>query len=356
MKKNIAIIGIVGVPANYGGFETLVDNLLDFLKEFKITVYCSSKNYALRPKYYKSASLEYIQINANGYKSVLYDSYSILKSYRGFDSILILGVSGAICLPLLKLINPKIQIICNLDGLEWKRNKWSRLAKIFLKFSEYVAVKFSDKIIADNIGIKDYVQRTYNINSYLIPYGAKKNNLEKFPLLKKLGLDSIDYALKVCRVEPENNLEIILKTFSKLKNENLVIVGNWSSSNFGKKLKNKYSCYNNIFLLDPIYNKDNLDQIRLKCKVYIHGHSAGGTNPSLVEAIALNLFIISYDINFNRYTLDNLGLYFKNESDLKEIILSSEKFNLKEYKTKLSKLFNKNYKWEKIANSYKQLF
>ncbi|MEM8892743.1 MAG: DUF1972 domain-containing protein, partial [Bacteroidota bacterium] len=147
--KKLAIIGTVGLPAKYGGFETLAHHLvLNWKNTFKTSVYCCAKNYPRnsRPESWKGARLIYLPCNANGWQSVLYDMMSILHAMLYTDILLILGVSGAIILPLIRLISKK-RIIINIDGQEWKRPKWSKWAKAFLKFSEKLAVRYSDEVI-----------------------------------------------------------------------------------------------------------------------------------------------------------------------------------------------------------------
>lgn len=187
-KKTIAIIGSVGVPANYGGFESLIENLLDFnSNNFEYTVFCSGRSYSERIKMYKNAKLRYVNLEANGFSSILYDGISLLKCIGNqYDIILILGVSGAIFMPILK---PFIRatLICNIDGIEWKRGKWSPLIKKFLKFSESVAVKYSDVIITDNKGIADYVNSHYNKNTVTIAYGASIDRNHSNTLLKSMA-------------------------------------------------------------------------------------------------------------------------------------------------------------------------
>lgn len=170
-NKKISIIGTVGIPAKYGGFETLVENLTHYCaKSFDMTVYCSMKAYDNKPDTYNNAKLEYIDFNANGAHSVLYDIASLLKA-RDSDVLLILGVSGCTFLPILKnFCNSKI--IVNIDGLEWKRDKWGKFAKFFLRFSEQVAVTYADVVVVDNKIIQDYVKNTYAKASTLIAYGA----------------------------------------------------------------------------------------------------------------------------------------------------------------------------------------
>ena len=161
MTDRVAIVGIVGVPGNYGGFETMVDNLVDAEKT-EFTVYCSSYNYKDQIKNYKNAKLVYIRIKANGVSSILYDIFSILHAViSGHKTILILGVSGAILIPFIRILPLKIRIITNIDGIEWKRDKWNSAAKFFLKFSEKLAVNYSSIVIADNDAIGEYIKNDY---------------------------------------------------------------------------------------------------------------------------------------------------------------------------------------------------
>ena len=170
--KKIAIIGIAGIPANYGGFETLVDYITkDLNQNFNITVYCSTKSYPNKLITYNDCKLHYINLKANGIQSILYDIRSIFHAIKYADILLILGVSGCVILPLIKLISKK-KIIVNIDGLEWKRQKWNGLAKRFLKLSERFAVKVSDAVIGDNKFIQDYIGQKYGKKAHLIAYGG----------------------------------------------------------------------------------------------------------------------------------------------------------------------------------------
>lgn len=353
----IAIIGTVGVPASYGGFETLIENLLDFnTKNFQYTVFCSSKSYTDRPNEYKNARLEYLSLKANGISSIFYDGLSLYKCLKAqYDIILILGVSGAIFLPFIKPLL-KSKLLCNIDGIEWKRNKWNIFTKTFLKVSELLAVKFSDIIITDNQGISEYVKLRYQIKSTTIAYGAEPEYNFSDGALSDYNLVKKEYFFKVCRIEPENNIELILQTFSLLKTHKIVIVGNWNNSSFGRRMKETYRTFSNIILIEPIYDKTILNELRGNCKAYIHGHSAGGTNPSLVEAMGLRLPIIAYDVSFNRYTLNNEGTYFKNSEDLRNKIIQFYSRDNSLDVTKIHKVFLEKYSQEKISEDYAQLF
>lgn len=347
--KKISIIGTVGIPSKYGGFETLTEYLTKKLSnQYEITVFCSAKNYCEKIDNYNGANLEYINLNANGIQSIPYDIISIFKSLRFADTLLVLGVSGCIVLPFLKFFTKK-KIIVNIDGLEWRRQKWSSNAKKFLKFSEKLAVKYSDIVISDNKIIQDYVMNEYGVISELIAYGGdhvtkeiiSDELLKNYPFLKE------KYVFKVCRIEPENNIHLILKAFSEYNSLNLIIIGNWSNSEYGKNLKDFYSKFKNLYLLN---------QIRSNCYIYMHGHSAGGTNPSLVEAMYLRLPIFAYGVEYNRETTHNKAKYFNNESELLELLKNVDSKKLYEIAKDMEQIAREKYNWEKISSSYSSLF
>ena len=156
--KKVSIVGSVGLPPRYGGWETLVDQLTKALNGmFDFTVYCSAKKYDERLDSFNGAKLVYVDFDANGIQSIIYDFESMLRSIRTADVLLILGVSGCIFLPIISLLS-SAKLIVNIDGLEWKRDKWGKFAKWFLKISESVAVRFANVVVADNQAISDYVR------------------------------------------------------------------------------------------------------------------------------------------------------------------------------------------------------
>jgi glycosyltransferase involved in cell wall biosynthesis len=358
MSRQIAIIGTVGLPAKYGGFETLVEYLTKELsKKYEIIVYCSSRAYNEKLQAHNGATLKYINLKANGIQSVPYDVLSIVQSCRVVDTLLILGVSGCIALPMVRWFSSS-KIIVNIDGLEWRREKWNKYAKWFLKFSEKLAVSYSDVIITDNKVIQDYVQSEYGVKSELIAYGSDHAEKEKIDLnlLSKYPFLDNKYAFSVCRIEPENNIHVILEAAQQLEIFPLVIIGNWNASHYGSELKQQYMNYDHIHLVDPIYDQKKLDMIRSNCYVYLHGHSAGGTNPSLVEAMNLGLPIIAYGANYNKETTDNKALYFDNSSELKELLSGVAKDELRYVAERMREIAKKKYTWKNISNSYESLF
>ena len=358
--KKIAIIGTVGLPAKYGGFETLTSHLVKQLSStYDFTVYCSGKKYKKEERLssFEGATLEYINLEANGIQSIPYDTLSILKAIRYNDILLVLGVAGAWIFPLIRLFTNK-KIIVSIDGIEWKRDKWSLPAKLYLWWAEKMAVKFSHIDISDNESIQDYTAMRYKTLSRVVEYGANhtvsvspnEKDFEKYPFLQN------EYAVKVCRIEPENNVHLVLEAFKKHTSKTLVIVGNWENSPYGKKLRETYNSCANIYLLDPIYNQREIDLIRGNAHLYIHGHSAGGTNPSLVEAMYLGLPVISYNVSYNKTTTEGKAIYFDTTEDLVTILEKMNPEVAHQLKLTMKSIANRRYTWELIAKKYEQLF
>ena len=360
--KKVAIIGTVGVPACYGGYETLVENLLTYKQntDIKYQVYCSSKTYKYeRPKTYKGAYLKYLPLKANGTQAVIYDSLSLIHAYFTCDIILSLGTVGCFILPILKLFSKK-KIIINLDGLDNKREKFKSFTQKMIGAARWLAAKYATICISDNQGIKDYAKNVYKRDSVLIEYGGDnaKKIVDDDKLKNVYNLLPRSYCFKVARIEPENNIETILEAFSHMPNEQLVIVGNWNRSEFGRNMRIKYKDSYNIRMLDPIYKPQEINLLRSNCKLYIHGHSAGGTNPSLVEAMNLGLCIIAYDVVYNRETTEHKAVYFNGIESLVHSVstLSGNIVLQTAIRTEMAEIASRRYTWELICHKYEQLF
>lgn len=347
----IAVIGTVGIPACYGGFESLVENLTkNSSNKIEYTVFCSSKDYNNKLSFYNNAKLIYLPLRANGVQSIPYDILSLLKCLRiKPDVVLILGVSGCVFLPLFKLFS-RSKVVTNIDGLEWKRNKWGQCTRQFLKWSESLAAKFSDVVITDNQAISDYVLKEYAVKSQTIAYGGDH-------AIRHLSAESTQeiFDLGLCRIEPENNVVMILEAFSKSKRK-LKFVGNWQASEFGRILKKQYSIHDNIELLEPIYDLDRLYQLRIQCSRYIHGHSAGGTNPSLVEMMHFGIPIFAFDCSFNRYSTDDKAHYFNSIEELSRLMNSTNNDELKKNALAMKDIALKRYTWSKITENYESIY
>lgn len=356
----VSIVGTVGVPANYGGFETLVEQLVrhNHSEDLQYAVYCSSRSYNDERWVYHGAKTEYIGLNANGIQSIPYDIVSLIKASRRSDVILILGVSGCSFLPLFRLFSKK-KLIINIDGLEHRRDKWNKWIRRFLKFSEKQAVKYGDIIVTDNKGITDYVKSEYGKDSELIAYGGDHvltdvdTSFEE-KVLMDYGLKRKAYSLAICRIEPENNVHTILEAFEKARKK-LVFIGNWQKSEYGKSLAEKYKDSEYIWITPAIYDLNILNVIRNNCSIYLHGHSAGGTNPSLVEAMFFKVPILAFDCIYNRESTEGKASYFKSADDLIQKLTASE-VDLTRNAENMYEIADRRYRWETIARLYENLY
>lgn len=356
----VAIIGTVGVPANYGGFETLVEQLVrhNQSEDLQYAVYCSKRSYNDERWVYHGAKTVYVGFNANGMQSIPYDILSLIKASRKSDVVLVLGVSGCAFLPVYRLFSKK-KLVINIDGLEHRRDKWNKWVRKFLKFSEKQAVKYGDVIVTDNKGITDYVQEEYGKSSELIAYGGDHvlmdvTEEEQDSILKEYELKKNSYSLGICRIEPENNVHTILEAYEKSPDKQLVFIGNWQKSEYGRNLFEKYKDCPHIELLSAVYDLKKLYALRNNCSLYIHGHSAGGTNPSLVEAMFFAKPIIAFDCVYNRESTENKASYFKNSKELISILNNSpEKLTSG---SDMLEIARRRYTWATIARQYESLY
>lgn len=355
-SQRIALIGTAGVPGRYGGFETLAHHLVEHLgQDHRLTVYCSSKLYRDKAKRgaWKGAHRIFLPLKANGWQSIVYDVLSILHAAIFCDVLMVFGVSGAIALPFVRLFS-KRKVVVHIDGLEWKRPKWAGWARKFLKWSEKIALRYSDAHVADNPAIQRYTFQQYGKEGWMIPYGGD----HAFPV-KAHAEDHLTYpflahafVFSVCRIEPENNIGMILQAFSQMPNRKLILVGNWEASAYGRKLRGQYKGFPNLRLLDPIYSPEHLNLLRSNCLAYVHGHSAGGTNPSLVEAMHLGLPVMAFDVVFNRETTSDQAFFFEDAAALVDLLKNLRLNDFHSCGRKMQALAAEKYTWKRIAEVY----
>lgn len=353
----IAILGTRGIPNYHGGFEQFAEFFSVFLQQkgIDVSVYCSSLH-PFKENKFKEVNRIVCQdfedkIGAAG--QFLYDFNCIMDSRkRNFDIILQLGYTSS---SIWSFLFPKNTIIItNMDGLEWKRTKYNSTVQRFLKFAEKLAVKHSDYLISDSIGIQEFIKDKYKKESQYIAYGATLFETPDFEKIKSIVEKPHAYDLLIARMEPENNVETIIKGHLKKQSfRKLVLVGNQEGTNFGKYLYQKYSSNDSIVFLGSIYDMTILDNLRYYSNLYFHGHSVGGTNPSLLEAMASNCCIVAHDNIFNKSILNQDAFYFKDEHQIAEhlFINKTQTEILSKTENNINKIFNL-YDWDKINNTY----
>ncbi len=356
-SQKAAILGTVGVPGSYGGFETLAENLVAFHEasgsSLELGVYCSTKAFPDKPAQYRGAALHYVPLDANGVQSIAYDIIGLLDAWRrGYDSVLVLGVSGAAVLPLLRRIC-RMRIIMNVDGIEWKREKWQGLAKLYLRYAERAAVKASHVVIADNQAIADYLLQTYGCEAVVLSYGGD-HALEAAGAVGEGGKLPANYALGLCRIEPENNVAMILEAFAN-SDMPLAFVGNWDKSAYGRALKERYADHSSILIHDPVYDPARLRALRDGASLYVHGHSAGGTNPALVEMMHFGIPVAAHGCAFNRYTTEEKAMYFTSAEELREVLANITDDEGRSIGRDMAEIARRRYTWAEIGRAYLDL-
>lgn len=361
MIKNLYILGTRGIPAKHGGFETFVEKLSLYLinKGWKVTVYCQcSKRKKQKYTKWKKINLVNIYTKKNtSFSTILFDLRSILHSSNKNGLFLILGYNTAIFNSILKF--KKKTTLINMDGIEWRRDKWNFLIKLWFYLNEYLAIKFNDFYIADNPHIKKYLTSKYKIkNINMIPYGSDTEYKKNEKILKKFDLKKKKYSILIARPEPENSIFLIIKTFAKFKrNHKLLILGSYDFKNNPYHKKIFRVANEEIIFAGSIYDKNTVDTLRDNSLFYIHGHKVGGTNPALVEAMSKNCHIIAYNNLYNRWVLNNNGFYFKNEKSLEncfQVIFKKNK-KISNIKKKIQKRFFNNFKWKQVLIQYENL-
>jgi glycosyltransferase involved in cell wall biosynthesis len=352
---DVSIVGTVGLPARYGGFETLAEQLSHRLQDnLRVQVFCTTKGRTDGcPAKYQNTDLQYVSWDANGWQSIPYDFVSLWRAAPKSKALLILGVSGCLLLPVIRWRSPKTKLVVNIDGLEWCREKWGPLARWMLRMSEKAAVKYADIVVADNQGIKDQVQAAYGKSAALIAYGGDQvAQVVPAGCVVDTRFAAGDYFLAICRIEPENNIESILDAFAAVPQQHIVVVGNWAGSEFARRTRAKYGNYTNIELKDAIYDQGRLAALRAGAKACVHGHSAGGTNPSLVEAMSFGMAVLAYDVNYNRFTTANKACYWVGSTELATLITELSDRQLNDNARAMHQLAQEHYTWDKIVAAY----
>lgn len=365
----IAFISVRGIPNNYGGFEQFAEQISVRLaaRGHEIIVY-SPHYHEYKENKYKGVRIKYIYSSepwmGNSVGSFFYDFLSLkdaLKKEKP-DIIYVAGYTSIIPAYIwYDVKNMKTPIvITNMDGLEYKRTKFNRLARVFLSWEERMAVKHSRCLIADNAGIRDYYKSKYGKESALltygadIPYGYDKRHIADF------GLEADEYFLLVARMEPENNVAMAINGYLESKwhhRKPLIIVGR-PNTPYGKKLVARYGKETAVRFIGGIYDKNKLNSLRHFSFAYFHGHSVGGTNPSLLEAMACGCFILAHDNVFNKAVLMENTYYYTDEqsvvailNDMNEVIAEKERFT-----TRNLHIIREQYSWEKLTDAYEEYF
>lgn len=383
--KDVFIVGSKGIPANYGGFETFVDNLVtrQVNPKIKYHVSCMTFDKSVKNYDYNGAECQEIYVpNIGGAKAILYDLRSLdwaldtIKERNlkdGIIYILACRIGPFLHKYIKKFHNHGFKVWVNPDGHEWKRAKWSAPVRKYWKVSEKLMVKNADFLICDSKSIEEYIHedyKKYNPQTTFIAYGAditpstlKQDDKKVVAWFNKHDVKLNEYFLIVGRFVPENNYETMIKEFMKSKvNKDLVIITNVEKNAFYNSLKEETHFENDkrIKFVGTVYDAELLKFIRENALGYLHGHSVGGTNPSLLEALGSTKINLLYNVGFNKEVGEDSSLYWS----LEDGSLANKLNEVEEISTEKEENFGKlakqqiidNYSWEKIVNDYEEQF
>ncbi len=358
----ISFIGSRGIPANYGGFETFVEEVaVSLSKNYNVIVVCdiNQKKQLNGIEEYKGVKLIYSRYSKADHTIRFYLD-SMIKVWSS-DIIYSCGVGNAFFLFIPFLLSKKF--VTNPDGIGWERAKWSRYGKKILKFMFYLSAKLSPYIITDSFGVEQIFRNKFKRSKRIttIEYGAYVNetigdNSRKVnQILEKYNLTSNKYHLVVSRLEPENNIDLIIRGYIKKSHLfPLVIVGNITSTDYVSSLVEFRS--SKIIFLGGIYNKFELEVVRSNAFSYFHGHSVGGTNPSLLEAMASKNICVCHDNEFNKAVIEGAGFYFNNEQEVSDILIDIENNDYLDFREAVFEKVNNYFNWQNIVGLYSAYF
>ena len=360
MSLRIGILGTRGVPNEYGGFEQFAAYLSKGLVEkgHAVTVY-DPHNHSYKQNEWNGVHIvhcfdpEFLLGTAGQF---IYDLNCIIDARRRkFDILLILGYTSS---SIWGRWFPKESIVVtNMDGMEWKRAKYSNWSQRYLFYAEKLAVKFSDFCIADSLAIQQYLDKKYKIQTKYISYGAEIIQEENRGTLSAYGVTEYDYFMVMARMEPENNVETILAGICSVKDhQKILVIGNTDNA-YGRNLVKKFGNDVNVLFTGSIHDAVTLHTLKTYSLLYFHGHSVGGTNPSLLEAMASGALICAHDNLFNRAVLGEAAFYFSSAKDVSETVMhiSRNADTAKMIKKNLEKI-KQEHSWDTIITAYEQFF
>ncbi len=360
-NKEIILLGIRGIPASHGGFETFAEYLSLYLvaRGWSVTVYCQEDGAgSIYYSEWEGVKRIHIPVKSTGpLGTIIFDFKSVMHSLRYNGVFLTLGYNTAIFNVLHRVFLKKN--IINMDGIEWKRKKWGFAARTWFWLNERIGCWTGNVLVADHPEIENHLARRVSRDKItMIPYGGKQIETANVSLLSRFEIEKNSYALVVARPEPENSILEIVQAFSRSKRGGkLVVLGNYEPDSNSYHQKILESASNQVLFPGAIYESATVDALRFFCRFYVHGHQVGGTNPSLVEALGAGNAVLAHDNKFNRWVVKDGAIYFNDIDSASNAF--SHLFNDNEIIAKLRSVSRKNFKsnfqWDNILKQYESL-
>jgi len=357
-RPRVAILGCRGIPSQYGGFEIAAERIAEGLLRngIDVTVACRSDQ-EYQDSSYNGLALDFIEHPSGVFGTLVYDLWSIYRAIkRKDDVILMLGYGASPFFLLPRLFG--VQLAVNMDGLEWKRSKWNWIARLYLRLAELIAAHTSCALVSDSTEIAKSLRSRLGARSVYIPYGTELDMVPDPALCEQFGLARRSYYIVVARLEPENSINEIVKGFLDSRtSKKLLIVGS-TTPYFELNVKPSIVNSERVCLASPIYDRSMLYSLRSAAKAYLHGHTVGGTNPSLLDSMGAQNLILARDVPFNREVLGDCGYYFKDHRDLSNVLEhidalpdTQSQFLGAAARQRVTELYN----WDDVSDQYLKL-
>lgn len=358
----LLILGTRGIPAAHGGFETFAEKLALFLVErgWRVGVYCQDEvatvTQRFRSEMWRGVELIRTQVASGGPQATLeFDWHCVRDAARRPAVSLVLGYNGAVFLPWLRLAGRKV--LTNMDGIEWRRPKWSFPVRAWFWINEWIAAWASHRLVADHPIIADHLAtRRPRSATAMIPYGGVPVSSAPTAPLSRLGLESGRYLVSIARIEPDNSILTLVEAFSrKPRGMKLVVLGTFSEENdYHRRVM--AAAGPEVLTPGAIYDASIVQALRFHARGYMHGHTVGGTNPSLVEALWAGNPVIAHDNPYNRWTAGGAGLFFSDEASCSAAIdsLLADDALAAGLKTAALAQAQENFEWQTVLEHYER--
>ncbi len=358
----IAMIGTRGVPAAYGGFETAVEEIGSRLaaRGHEVTVYCRRAADASRREYAGMHLVHLPALKLKTAETLSHTAFSVAHAIAQRPRPDVAFVFNAANAPFVTLLRARgIPAAVHVDGLEWQREKWGGAGRAYYRWAEQSAVRNADALIADARGIADHFASSYGAPTRLISYGAPVQLNPPSDRLSELGLSWKGFHLVVARFEPENHVDMMVAGYARSNAElPLVVVGSAPyAAEYTRRVQSSAGHDDRVRLLGGVYDQDLLDQLYAGALCYLHGHSVGGTNPSLLRAMGAGSAVIAWDVSFNREVAGERGRYFDDDSSLAALLEAAEMSPLEAQRdgVALREIVRTSYRWDDVAVAYEAL-
>lgn len=356
---HVLILGTRGIPSKHSGFETFAQDFALFLRSrnHEVTVYCQVDEGHAREDTWNGIRRVLIPAASSSVGTMHFDWKAIRHSLRERGVVLTLGYNTAVFNVLHRFSG--VPNIMNMDGIEWKREKWSRAARMWFWFNEWAGARAADHLVADHPEIGRHLSRhTKQKKITVIPYGADPVTSAPLNLIQKYDLSPKGYYLLIARPEPENSILEIVQAYSlQPRGMPLIILGKYS--NEGTRYQNTVlaAAGPEIVFLGAIFDREIVRALRFHARAYFHGHRVGGTNPSLVESLGAGNAVIAHDNRFTRWVAGEGALYFRSVGDIDGILqsLNADPAQLQAMEKASRKRYCESFTQDKILSAYEEL-